>query len=297
VHNSVRLAPIVKKRHQLMVFRTVYNIGIAPATYVFFFHPREKAIELFVKVFTVSLSQSQTHAETDNAFHLCLSAVVKNPGYIFLSIVYEGQYRAKPHHRGNSCITQCFKRFKALRRYADVRLELPAQLVIEGSKCHLDNAFCFGIYLAQKFDITQDKIRFRYHRCSAAVFEYYLKRTSGKTQFLLQRHIGIAHRTRTNHAGASLPAKCVIKEGDGIFLDLDIFKVMCHVITSTSRIAVDAAVLAPTVYVDSVFGRQNSLCRNAMHACTPNFFLKIIAYNRNHWKNRTADLLNAMLHR
>ena len=151
-------------------------------------------------------------------------------------------------------------------RGADVWFDDTAQFFIRCCQGYLYNGFCFAVDALQNLQIPQNKVGFRLKRDSEAVLFNQQQRAPCVFQTLFQRHIWVAHRACADHAALSLASQSSFEQVKGVFLDLDILEIMCHLIALAPRVAVDAAVRAAAVEIHPVRRGQDSLSLNVVHA-------------------------------
>ena len=113
----------------------------------------KQPIQLFIKIFPVSVAESQSHAEADNSVDFCFNAHIQNPGNIIFGVVNKGQNGREPYHRRYSGITHFFQDFISFPCGAYMGLQLFAQFFIKGGQCHLHHTFCAVVYFLQKIQI------------------------------------------------------------------------------------------------------------------------------------------------
>ena len=81
--------------------------------------------------------------------------------------------------------------------------------------------------------------------------------------------IGIGHRAGTDHAGSTFSAQLLLQNLHSVSLDLNILKLMVHLIAMTSAVTVDAAMCASTIEIKAILWRENGFIVRVMHNAPP----------------------------
>lgn len=252
MHHPRLFADFVIKAHQFHIVGTVAFITVSELPDVHFLQAGKMPVQLSIEIFPVAFPEGQAHVEAQHTPHPGIDTDFQNPFYILPGIIDIRKDWTQPDHRGDPRIPELLQRRHTLRGHRNIGFQDPAEVIVMGGEGHLHHRFAFFIDLLQQIQIPEDSGGFCLDGHTETVSFYDLQRPPGHPEVFFQGDIGIRHGTCADHAALLFGQQRLFQQFQGIFLDLDIFKGVIHLIASAAGIAVDAAVGTAPVQIHTI---------------------------------------------
>ena len=150
---------------------------------------------------------------------------------------------------------QLFEYGKAFTGGTYIGFNFPAEPVIICGQRHLYDTFGFRMDFLQQIYVPENTIGFCDNSKAKTILVNQLQNTAECAKLHFQRNIGICHGTCANHAWLSFGFQCSFQQFHCIFLYLDVFKWMLHMIAPASGITVNTSVGTPAINIHSIMRR------------------------------------------
>ena len=236
------------------------------------------SVQRRVIILPVPFPQGHSHVKANNSFHFCLRTGRQDRSDIFLCVVEKRQNRRQPDDRRNSPFPHLFQHLNPPLRIAYVRFKDSAQPLVPGRQRDLDNASGSLVNLFQQVDIPQDPVRFRLDCRAESVFADDFQALPCQAEFFFAVHIGIGHRTGTDHRLPPFGFQRLLQQFRCILLNFNILKSMGKLITPAAAVTVNAPVGTSPVNIHPVTAfpaGQDPFCAHKMH-----LFFSLLYYYR-----------------